>query len=101
MSNVVQGTGKIWCRLFDHKAFIGGEITFTLQEFEEKRGETEVDSLFNIIEHIADIKDSQIDRVKEAINDTLPLSLKDLDEALNYCSKFSELEEYYKEVSFL
>ncbi|XP_019867373.1 biogenesis of lysosome-related organelles complex 1 subunit 5 [Aethina tumida] len=96
MSNIVQDVSKIWSRLFDHKAFVGGEISFTLQEFEKKRGENEVDKLFTTIEVIADLRDSQVDRLKEAIDDTVPNTFNDIEEALYLCENFSKLEEQYK-----
>lgn len=30
-------TGEIWNRLFDHRAFLNGEIQFTLKEFEVRK----------------------------------------------------------------
>lgn len=110
--------GTIWSRLFDHRGFLSGEISLILQEFEvislflvsevmslnklfkfqKKRGDTEVDNLFKIIENITDIKDADIDRFKQAIDQIFPEANQNLKQAENICEQFSELEDKYKNV---
>ncbi|KAJ8940140.1 hypothetical protein NQ314_010807, partial [Rhamnusium bicolor] len=89
--------GKVWDRLFDHKGFLVGEISFMLREFEQKRGDREVDDLFRVIENITEIRDTEIDRCKQVGNQTLPKARDDLEQALNICSRFADLEEKYKQ----
>lgn len=60
-----------------------------------------MDKLFTTIEVIADLRDSQVDRLKEAIDDTVPNTFNDIEEALYLCENFSKLEEQYKKVYIL
>lgn len=93
MSDVLKDISNIGSRLFDHNGFLSGEINFLLKEFEEKRGDAEVDNLFNTIENITDIKDTHIDQLKETINESLIESNRQLSEALQLCDQFSTLQE--------
>lgn len=96
MTDIVKDVGKIWNRLFDHKAFLNGEISFMLREFEQKRNDREVDNLFRTIEDITDIKDTEIDRFKQTANHVENLN-ENLEKALDICINISELEEIYKQ----
>ncbi|XP_060537228.1 biogenesis of lysosome-related organelles complex 1 subunit 5 [Cylas formicarius] len=100
MSDICKDLRKIWSRLFDHKAFLNGETDFILKEFELKRGDQEVDSLFRTLENIAEIKDSQIDQLKEA-NVRLWETNQNLREAVNLTKKLNELEDLYKQNSLV
>ncbi|XP_057671960.1 biogenesis of lysosome-related organelles complex 1 subunit 5-like isoform X3 [Diorhabda carinulata] len=96
MTDVVKDVSKIWARLFDHKAFLNGEISFMLREFEQKRNDKEVDNLFRTIEDITDIKDTEIDRFKQTEDHVKKLN-ENLEKALDICSKLSDLEDIYKQ----
>ncbi|XP_039947698.1 biogenesis of lysosome-related organelles complex 1 subunit 5 [Bactrocera neohumeralis] len=43
-------------RILDHRAFVNGEINNFLNEFELKRNEAEVETLFKVTEIIGDVK---------------------------------------------
>nr|XP_023021228.1 biogenesis of lysosome-related organelles complex 1 subunit 5-like isoform X2 [Leptinotarsa decemlineata] len=94
MSHVVKDIGKIWDRLFDHRGFLRGEISFIVHEFQQKRDDKEVDKLFSVLEKITDIKDTKVDRLKQ-LNKEVDKINYDLDQALVECSRFSELEERF------
>ncbi|XP_050519430.1 biogenesis of lysosome-related organelles complex 1 subunit 5 isoform X2 [Diabrotica virgifera virgifera] len=96
MSEVVKDVGKIWDRLFDHRPFLNGEISLILQAFEQRRKDKEVDNLFKAIEEITEIKDTEIEKLKQAEKLTDKIN-DNLEEALRICDKFSELEETYKQ----
>ncbi|XP_063357612.1 biogenesis of lysosome-related organelles complex 1 subunit 5 isoform X2 [Cydia amplana] len=77
--------GEVWARLFDHRPFLNGEIKFMLKEFEEKRGDREVENLFFILEKVTDIKDSQVDKIKKGSEAALPVLSEKLNQALQLC----------------
>ncbi|KAJ8923773.1 hypothetical protein NQ315_010355 [Exocentrus adspersus] len=68
-----------------------------LREFEQKRGDKEVDNLFLVIENITEIKDTEIERFKQIGEQTLCKANEDLEEALRVCNQFSRLEDTYKQ----
>lgn len=74
--------GEIWSRLFDHRPFLNGEIKFMLKEFEEKRGDREVENLFAILEKLTDIKDSQAEKIIKSGETGLPVLKEKLQQAL-------------------
>uniref|UniRef100_A0A8D8QMX3 Biogenesis of lysosome-related organelles complex 1 subunit 5 n=1 Tax=Cacopsylla melanoneura TaxID=428564 RepID=A0A8D8QMX3_9HEMI len=84
--NIIKEVSAVWSRLFDHRPFLQGEINFFLKEFEEKRGEREVEKLFEILEKSTEIKDSQIDKVKHSSATTLP----ELHDILNQSNQLSD-----------
>ncbi|XP_061708589.1 biogenesis of lysosome-related organelles complex 1 subunit 5 isoform X3 [Cydia pomonella] len=87
--------GEVWARLFDHRPFLNGEIKFMLKEFEEKRGDREVENLFFILEKVTDIKDSQVDKIKKGSEAALPVLSEKLNQALQLCER---IETDYLEV---
>lgn len=96
-NNVVQDVGKIWQRLFDHKSFLTGEISFVVNEFEGNRGDSEVDNLFSAIENITEIKESAIDRLKGAINETATGIRSNLEDISKYNEKIKEIDAKYQQ----
>jgi hypothetical protein len=101
MSDISKDIGTIWNRQFDHRSFLCGEISFMLQEFEQKRNDTEVDYLFKAIENITDIKDTEVDRFKQAVDQALPETNNELQKALTVCNQFVDVENKYKESEYL
>ncbi|KFM58322.1 Protein Muted-like protein, partial [Stegodyphus mimosarum] len=61
-SKVVRDIGDVQSRLFDHRPFTQGEAKFLLQEFEEKRKEREVQYMFEMLEMVTDIRETQIEK---------------------------------------
>ncbi|CAB3240349.1 unnamed protein product [Arctia plantaginis] len=92
MTELSREIGEIWSRLFDHRPFLNGEIKFMLKEFEEKRGDREVENLFAILEKLTDIKDSQVEKIKKSGEAGLPILAEKLEQALQLCE---EVEKGY------
>ncbi|CAG9581215.1 unnamed protein product [Danaus chrysippus] len=82
MTELSREISEIWSRLFDHRPFLNGEIKFMLKEFEEKRGDREVENLFAILEKLTDIKDTQLEKVEKASKTALPVLAEKLNQAL-------------------
>ena len=59
-------------RLFNHRPFLQGEIKHFVKEFEEKRGDREVENVFKILEKVTELKGGEIDKVKAQCDSTLP-----------------------------
>ncbi|XP_067010970.1 biogenesis of lysosome-related organelles complex 1 subunit 5 [Anabrus simplex] len=96
MAAVIKDVGEIWTRLFDHRPFLNGEIKFILKEFEEKRSDREVEKLFQILERVTEIKETQIDRVKLASDVHLPNLNANLEVAVSMCNRILEKEEGHR-----
>ncbi|XP_028133495.1 uncharacterized protein LOC114328742 isoform X3 [Diabrotica virgifera virgifera] len=67
-----------------------------IDRFSQRRKDKEVDNLFKAIEEITEIKDTEIEKLKQAEKLTDKIN-DNLEEALRICDKFSELEETYKQ----
>ncbi|XP_012149822.1 biogenesis of lysosome-related organelles complex 1 subunit 5 [Megachile rotundata] len=93
MESVIKDAGEIWSRLFDHRPFIQGEITFFLREFEEKRGDTEVERLFKILEYTTELKENQLDRTEQLGDCHLPSLKANVDVALSMCERVLQREQ--------
>lgn len=65
-----------------------------LKEFEEKRGDREVENLFSILEKLTDIKDSQADKIRKSGETGLPILKEKLEQALQLSD---EVEKDYQE----
>lgn len=66
-----------------------------LKEFEEKRGDREVENLFSILEKLTDVKDTQVDKIKKSGETGLPILSEKLDQTLEL---FSGVEAEIAEV---
>lgn len=62
----------IHSRLFNHRPFINGEIRHFVKEFEEKRGDREVERVFKVLEKVTELRDSEVDKVKAQCDSVLP-----------------------------
>jgi flagellar hook-basal body complex protein FliE len=60
-----------------------------------------VDYLFKAIENITDIKDTEVDRFKQAVDQALPETNNELQKALTVCNQFVDVENKYKESEYL
>lgn len=85
--NIIKESSAVWFRLFDHRPFLQGEINFFVKEFEEKRGDREVEKLFEILEKSTEIKDSQVDKVKHSSANNLPDLQQVLDQSNQLCDQ--------------
>ncbi|KOX74262.1 Protein Muted like protein, partial [Melipona quadrifasciata] len=86
-------TSEIWSRLFRHRPFIQGEITFFLREFQEKRGDREVERLFKLLEYSTELKESQLDRAEQLGDCHLPSLKANVDVALSMCERVLQREQ--------
>ncbi|OAD54111.1 Protein Muted like protein [Eufriesea mexicana] len=93
MASIIKDTGEIWSRLFDHRPFIQGEITFFLREFQEKRGDREVERLFKILEYSTELKENQLDRTEQLGDCHLPSLKANVDVALSMCERVLQREQ--------
>lgn len=76
---------EVFSRLFDHRPFLRGEIDYFKKEFEEKRGDREVEQLFRSLELITEIKEGQIEKIVGSSDDNLPRTIADIQVALHMC----------------
>ncbi|XP_012235867.1 biogenesis of lysosome-related organelles complex 1 subunit 5 [Linepithema humile] len=95
MASIIKDTGEIWSRLFDHRPFVQGEITFFLREFQEKRADREVERLFKILEYTTELKESQLDRTEQLGDCHLPSLKANVDVALSMCNRVLQREENF------
>ncbi|XP_013775669.1 biogenesis of lysosome-related organelles complex 1 subunit 5-like isoform X2 [Limulus polyphemus] len=93
IDNVVKDIGEIYARLFDHRPFVQGEINFFLKEFEEKRNDREIEQLFEILENVTEIRETQLDKAQRQGDTNLCNLTGNLEVALRMCSKIVEREE--------
>ncbi|KAL1493445.1 hypothetical protein ABEB36_011496 [Hypothenemus hampei] len=92
----LKDVSKIWSRLFDQKSVVNGEVGFFAREFEEKRGDTEINHLFKTIEGLTELKDSHLNKLKESEEILTDTQLK-IKKGLDLCNKFPDLETNYKQ----
>ncbi|XP_011345555.1 biogenesis of lysosome-related organelles complex 1 subunit 5 isoform X2 [Ooceraea biroi] len=106
MASIIKDTGEVWSRLFDHRPFVQGEITFFLREFEEKRADKEkrvdreVERLFKILEYTTELKD-ELDRTEQLGDCHLPSLKANADVALSMCNRVLQREENFDSDSVL
>ncbi|KAF3422875.1 hypothetical protein E2986_01144 [Frieseomelitta varia] len=93
MASIIRDTSEIWSRLFRHRPFIQGEITFFLREFQEKRDDREVERLFKILEYSTELKESQLDRAEQLGDCHLPSLKANVDVALSMCERVLQREQ--------
>ncbi|XP_071531280.1 biogenesis of lysosome-related organelles complex 1 subunit 5 isoform X2 [Panulirus ornatus] len=86
---------EVFSRLFDHRPFLRGEIEFFRKEFEEKRGDREVEQLFRSLELITEIKEGQIEKIVNSSDDNLPRTIADVQVALHMCEDTLETEKKF------
>ncbi|KAK0088776.1 hypothetical protein PV325_010716 [Microctonus aethiopoides] len=96
MASVTKDIGEIWSRLFDHRPFIQGEVSYFVREFEEKRGDREVERLFKILEYSTELEQSQIDRAEQLGDCHLPSLKANSDVALSMCERIIQRENKFK-----
>ncbi|XP_043287830.1 biogenesis of lysosome-related organelles complex 1 subunit 5 isoform X1 [Venturia canescens] len=111
MATVIKDIGEIWSRLFDHRPFVHGEITYFLRELEknrvfnksnekfefpkERRGDREVERLFKILEYSTELSQSQLDRAEQLGDCHLPSLKANADVALSMCERILDREEQF------
>jgi len=48
---------EVHSRLFNHRPFLQGEVKHFIREFEEKRGDREVENIFSCLERVSELRD--------------------------------------------
>jgi len=61
--------------LFNHKPFVQSEINNFVREFEEKRGDREVDKVFSCLERVSELRDIGLPQLSENLNSSAPTNL--------------------------
>ncbi|CAL8073526.1 unnamed protein product [Orchesella dallaii] len=69
---ILKDIREIYSSIFDHKPVVHREVDFFLKEFEESRGDREVDRLFKILERVTELKDSEITKAKSLADIHIP-----------------------------
>lgn len=86
-AEVSKDFGKIFRRLFDHKPFISSELNLVVSEFEEKRGDQEVDNLIQSLQITSELKSSGVEKCSKLIDQNLGDLKKDLNLTLAACEE--------------
>ncbi|KAK8751940.1 hypothetical protein OTU49_011144, partial [Cherax quadricarinatus] len=95
MAAAASDVNEVFSRLFDHRPFLRGEIEFFKKEFEEKRGDREVEQLFRSLELITEIKEGQIEKIVNSSDDNLPRTIADVQVALHMCEDTLDTESKF------
>ena len=72
-----------------------------MKEFEEKRGDREVESVFKVLERVTELNGGEIDKVKAQCDSTLPNLNARLTAANSLCSKIIDQERSSEIVSII
>lgn len=64
-----------------------------MREFQEKRGDTEVERLFKILEYSTELKENQLDRTEQLGDCHLPSLKANVDVALSMCERVLQREQ--------
>ncbi|XP_014205606.1 biogenesis of lysosome-related organelles complex 1 subunit 5 [Copidosoma floridanum] len=92
MAAIIKDTGEIWSRLFDHRPFVHGEVTFFLREFQDRRDDREVSRLFKSLEYSSELGQSQLDRALQLGDEHLPSLKVNVDVAISMCESVLQKE---------
>lgn len=55
---------EIYSRLFNHRPFLKGEIENFIKNFEEKRGDREIENIFGILERVSELRDFGVGKLE-------------------------------------
>ncbi|XP_063609614.1 biogenesis of lysosome-related organelles complex 1 subunit 5-like [Penaeus indicus] len=95
MASAASDVNEVFSRLFDHRPFLKGEIEYFKKEFEEKRGDREVEQLFRSLELITEIKEGQIEKIVNSSDDNLPRTIADIQVALHMLEDTIDTEKKF------
>ncbi|XP_015905437.2 biogenesis of lysosome-related organelles complex 1 subunit 5 [Parasteatoda tepidariorum] len=101
LERVMKDIGDVESRLFDHRPFVQGETKFFLKEFEEKRKEREVRRMFEMLEIVTEIKETQIEKGVKLGDMHLCNLTGHFEVALRMCNNIVEREDSNKKKDFL
>jgi len=66
---------EVHTRLFNHKPFLKGEVKHFVREFEEKRGDREVENIFSCLERVSELRDLGLPQLLTNASSNIPTSL--------------------------
>lgn len=64
-----------------------GEIQHFVREFEQKRGDREVENVFEVLERVTELRDSEVDKLRALCDSTIPSVNANLLVAQSMCNK--------------
>lgn len=85
MTEIFSDIGNIYKRIFDHKPFISSELNLFVAEFEEKRGDQEVENLIQTLQTTSELKSSGVKKCSKLIDQNLGDLKNDLNITLKAC----------------
>ena len=77
----------LYNRLFNHRPFLKGEVTHFVKEFETKRGDQEVQNLFETLEVSTELQSGQVDKLVTTCDEQFPTINANLLVAQSMCNK--------------
>ena len=77
----------LYQRLFNHRPFVQGEVKRFVREFEDSRGDREVENVFSTLERVTELTDCEVDNVKAQCDSSLPNLNANLLVAESMCGK--------------
>ncbi|CAG7828269.1 unnamed protein product [Allacma fusca] len=95
----VKDASEIYSSIFDHSPLTRKEIEYFVREFEDTRGDREVDYLFKILEKTTELKDTEITKVKSLADIHLPKLSAELQVAESISKKLLQKAESSDKVS--
>eukprot|EP00088_Acartia_fossae_P008886 TRINITY_DN14286_c0_g1_i1.p1 TRINITY_DN14286_c0_g1~~TRINITY_DN14286_c0_g1_i1.p1 ORF type:complete len:152 (-),score=20.60 TRINITY_DN14286_c0_g1_i1:90-545(-) len=72
---------QAYTRLFNHQTFLKTEQDLFVANFEDKRGDREIDNIFGIFERVSELRDHGIDRLEGQLKETSGSLTRNLNEA--------------------
>lgn len=69
---MIADLSDIHARLFNHRPFVQGEVRHFVREFEDQRGDREVERVFRVLERVTELRDEHVDQVCDAAQAHLP-----------------------------
>jgi len=97
LRGVSKDVSEIYSRLFDHHAFLSGEINFFVKEFEGRRHDNDVEGMFQILDRVIDVRETQVDKAMSCAEPYLGEINENLSESLLRCDKILEMENIEKD----
>jgi len=79
INKVCQDSNSLYSRLFDHRPFLNGEIQHFVREFEDKKGNRDIQSLLKSLENISELNSD----LKANIGDTASTAITNLIESID------------------
>ena len=74
-------------RIFNHRPFVQGEVRSFVKEFEETRGDREVERTFRVLERVTELRDCEIDKLKAQCETSVPAVRENVRAAQALCDR--------------